>query len=152
MNVTTAVANRRSTRDFLSKPVPLALVQEILNTALRAPSGGNTQPWHLYIVAGQAKTSLSNAAKTAMSDGTLAGGASAARTRLCFCPAWLSNTPPGSLLGPVPKPNSSRLLVRGAAGALESKRERGAVAGAADEAGVTGSGCAMSAQASSHSK
>ena len=38
MNVTTAVANRRSTRDFLSKPVPLALVQEILNTALRAPS------------------------------------------------------------------------------------------------------------------
>ena len=71
--VTTAVQNRRSTRSFLSKPVPLALVQEILNTALRAPSGGNTQPWHLYIVAGQAKKSLSNAAKTAMSDGSLAG-------------------------------------------------------------------------------
>lgn len=71
--VTTAIQNRRSTRSFLSKPVPLALVQEILNTALRAPSGGNTQPWHLYIVAGQAKKSLSNAAKTAMSDGSLAG-------------------------------------------------------------------------------
>ena len=52
VTVTTAVTQRRSTRDYLPKSVPLSMVQEILNLALRSPSGGNTQPWKIYVVAG----------------------------------------------------------------------------------------------------
>ena len=73
MNVTKAVQQRKSTREFLSKSVPLKEVQELLSVALRSPSGGNTQPWHLYVVTGEAKTSLTNKVMKAMSDGSLAG-------------------------------------------------------------------------------
>jgi nitroreductase len=52
MSVSEAVASRRSVRGFLDKPVDPALVREILTKAARAPSGGNLQPWHIYVVAG----------------------------------------------------------------------------------------------------
>ncbi len=52
MNVTEAVRTRRSVRAFLDKPVPAALLREVVELAARAPSGGNLQPWQLYVVAG----------------------------------------------------------------------------------------------------
>lgn len=52
MTVSDAVASRRSVRGFLDKPVDTALVQRILEQAARAPSGGNLQPWRLYLVGG----------------------------------------------------------------------------------------------------
>lgn len=53
MDVTTAVATRRSVRAFTDQPVDLDLVRTILTKAARAPSGGNVQPWQLYVVAGE---------------------------------------------------------------------------------------------------
>jgi nitroreductase len=52
MNVTDAILNRFSTRAFLDRPVPAALVRTILETARHAPSGGNLQPWHVYVLTG----------------------------------------------------------------------------------------------------
>lgn len=52
MNVTEAVDRRVSVRAYLDKPVPGALVREILEAARRAPSGGNLQPWRVHAVTG----------------------------------------------------------------------------------------------------
>jgi nitroreductase len=46
------VQSRRSIRGYLKKPVPKALVREILEIAMRAPTSLNTQPWNFYVVAG----------------------------------------------------------------------------------------------------
>lgn len=53
MNVSDAVLARRSVRAFLDKPVPRALIEEALAKASRAPSGGNVQPWKIYVVSGE---------------------------------------------------------------------------------------------------
>lgn len=52
MNVSEAIATRRSIRGFLDKPVPPQLIREIVEKAARAPSGGNLQPWHIQVVGG----------------------------------------------------------------------------------------------------
>lgn len=41
---------RHSTRDFADKPVPLDIIMKCLETAGRAPSGANQQPWHFAVV------------------------------------------------------------------------------------------------------
>lgn len=41
---------RHSTRDFADKPVPLDVVMKCLETAGRAPSGANQQPWHFVVI------------------------------------------------------------------------------------------------------
>ena len=53
MTVYEALASRRSVRDFLPTPVPGALIREVLAKAARAPSGGNVQPWHIDVLAGE---------------------------------------------------------------------------------------------------
>lgn len=53
MNVSEAVERRTSIRAFLDKPVPGALVKDILVRAARAPSGGNLQPWRVYALSGE---------------------------------------------------------------------------------------------------
>lgn len=52
MDVREAVATRRSVRDFLDQPVPGDVIRRVLELALRAPSGGNVQPWHVHVVGG----------------------------------------------------------------------------------------------------
>ncbi|MDP2214811.1 nitroreductase [Phenylobacterium sp.] len=52
MNVSQAVAQRISVRAFRPDPVPGALVREILEAAVRAPSGGNLQPWRVHALTG----------------------------------------------------------------------------------------------------
>jgi nitroreductase len=54
MTVTEAVMSRRSVRAFLDTPVPLPLMEQILTKASRAASGGNLQPWQVYVVSGDA--------------------------------------------------------------------------------------------------
>lgn len=39
-------------RGFLGQPVSAAVLTRVLSAALRAPSGGNLQPWRLYLVSG----------------------------------------------------------------------------------------------------
>ena len=53
MNVTDAVLARKSVRAFLPDPVPNELIAELLSTASRAPSGGNVQPWRIYVLNGE---------------------------------------------------------------------------------------------------
>jgi nitroreductase len=53
MNVSEAIASRRSVRAFSSKPVPQDILRDVLERAARAPSGGNVQPWRLYALAGE---------------------------------------------------------------------------------------------------
>lgn len=50
MNVSDAVAGRTSIRAFTDKPVDTALIQELLEKAARAPSGGNLQPWRVFVI------------------------------------------------------------------------------------------------------
>jgi nitroreductase len=53
VKVSRAVAERFSARAFLDRPVPQATIRRILDRARQAPSGGNLQPWHVYVVAGR---------------------------------------------------------------------------------------------------
>lgn len=52
MNVSEAIRTRKTCRAFLKKPVSKEVIVEILEKALRAPSGGNLQPWRVYVVTG----------------------------------------------------------------------------------------------------
>jgi len=56
MNVTEAVAHRSSVRAFLTDPISDAVLRDLLTKASRAPSGGNLQPWRIYVVNGDAMT------------------------------------------------------------------------------------------------
>jgi len=58
MDIRQAVATRRSVRDFLDTPVDGALLRRVLAEALRAPSGGNVQPWHVHVVGGEKMAEL----------------------------------------------------------------------------------------------
>jgi nitroreductase len=47
------VLGRRSIRGYLDKPVPRALIEEILTLAMRSPSSMNTQPYHFHVITGE---------------------------------------------------------------------------------------------------
>ncbi len=53
MNVTDAVASRRSVRAFTDQPVERHVLVRVLEKAQRAPSGGNVQPWHAVVLTGE---------------------------------------------------------------------------------------------------
>jgi nitroreductase len=52
MDVIKAILARHSVRDFSSKPVAKETVMKILEVATRSPSGGNGQPWEVFIASG----------------------------------------------------------------------------------------------------
>ena len=56
MNVTDAMLARKSIRNFLDTPVANELIQELLSKAARAASGGNLQPWRIYIINGDVRS------------------------------------------------------------------------------------------------
>jgi nitroreductase len=58
MQVTQAVAARRSVRGYLESPVDPALLREIATKAARAATGGNIQPWHIDLVSGESLAEL----------------------------------------------------------------------------------------------
>ncbi len=47
------VLGRRSIRGYLDKPVPRALIEEILTMAMRSPSSMNSQPYHFHVITGE---------------------------------------------------------------------------------------------------
>lgn len=53
VDVLTAIQSRHSTRAFLKNSVSRETILSILDTAKYAPSGVNTQPWHVVVVTGQ---------------------------------------------------------------------------------------------------
>ncbi|CAD6546871.1 Nitrobenzene nitroreductase [Paraburkholderia hiiakae] len=58
MKVSEAVTSRKSVRQFLPDPVDPAVIRRVLDTAARAPSGGNLQPWHVHVVGGESLAKL----------------------------------------------------------------------------------------------
>jgi len=52
MDVLEAIQARHSVRDFLPKPVPKEIVMSIMEMATRSPSGGNGQPWEIFVASG----------------------------------------------------------------------------------------------------
>lgn len=61
MNVSEAVESRFSARAFLDREVSTEQIRRILDRARRAPSGGNLQPWHVFVVAGRQLAELQQA-------------------------------------------------------------------------------------------
>jgi nitroreductase len=53
------VASRRTTRDFLSREVPDALIDELLTDAMTAPSWSNTRPYLVGIAKGEKRDRIS---------------------------------------------------------------------------------------------
>ncbi len=58
MDVTEAVDSRKSIRAFLDKAVDDSLIKELLEKASRAASGGNLQPWKIYVINGKTMNSF----------------------------------------------------------------------------------------------
>ena len=61
MKVFDALRARHSVRAFTRQEVPRELLLDLLDQARRAPSGGNLQPWKLYVLAGPARERLTGA-------------------------------------------------------------------------------------------
>ena len=53
MKVSEAVKSRKSVRAFINKPIETNLLVDLLSLASRSPSGGNLQPWHIYLLNGK---------------------------------------------------------------------------------------------------
>ena len=53
MKVSDAVITRRSIRAFTSEPINNKVIRDLLALAARCPSGGNLQPWKIYVVNNQ---------------------------------------------------------------------------------------------------
>lgn len=69
MKIKEAVRNRRSIRSFLPRPVERGLIEGIVTDALWAPSWGNTQPWGIVVVTGEALAAFKAANKEAVIEG-----------------------------------------------------------------------------------
>ena len=50
MKILDAIKGRQSIRSFKNKEVSREIIEEILNISRFAPSGGNTQPWKIYVL------------------------------------------------------------------------------------------------------
>jgi nitroreductase len=57
-SVDAAMLSRFSTRAYTAQPVAREVLEDLLQTAARAPSGTNTQPWKVYVLQGASKDAL----------------------------------------------------------------------------------------------
>ncbi|MDC1112659.1 nitroreductase [bacterium] len=58
MDVSSAVKTRQSIRAFLNKKVENSLVKDLLIKSSRSPSGGNLQPWKIFVLNGESMQSF----------------------------------------------------------------------------------------------
>ena len=58
MDVSEAVDSRKSIRAFLETPVDDSLIKELLEKSSRSASGGNLQPWKIYVINGETMNSF----------------------------------------------------------------------------------------------
>lgn len=72
MDIIEAMEARQSTRAFTSSNVAQADIEQILNSAARAPSGANTQPWQVAVTRGKTKQRISDALLAARTAGSKA--------------------------------------------------------------------------------
>lgn len=50
MNFLELAWKRKSVRNFKNDNIPVEIVMKLLDAARSAPSGGNCQPWHFYVI------------------------------------------------------------------------------------------------------
>lgn len=63
MKISEALKKRISCRSFLSKKVNKKIIKNIIELAAKSPSGGNIQPWQVFVVADQNLTNLTKEVK-----------------------------------------------------------------------------------------
>ncbi|MCW0183254.1 MAG: nitroreductase [Zavarzinia sp.] len=68
MKVSEALDSRLSVREFLPDPVPVDTIRAILETAKRAPSGGNLQPWTVHVATGGALDEIKALIRSKLAD------------------------------------------------------------------------------------
>ncbi len=71
MDVIEAIRSRKSIRGFKSTPIPKTILREILDTAIQAPSGMNSQPWEITVVMGEALENLRKGNIEALNSGVV---------------------------------------------------------------------------------
>lgn len=58
MHIDEVISARKSVRVFRPDPVSLDIVRDILERAIRSPSGTNIQPWQVHVVSGPVREQL----------------------------------------------------------------------------------------------
>ncbi|MEL6583001.1 MAG: nitroreductase [Pseudomonadota bacterium] len=71
MDVSKALAARRSVRAFTSEALPDGLLVNLLEKATRAPSGGNLQPWHVAVLESNAMARFREMMEPRIENGTV---------------------------------------------------------------------------------
>ena len=69
MLVSEAMRARYSVRGYLPEPVPEETIREVFDIARWAPSGTNTQAWHVAVLSGEPRDELESLMTTAFDDG-----------------------------------------------------------------------------------
>ena len=71
MDITEAIRSRKSIRGFKTDPVSREVLEKILQTACRAPSTMNTQPWEFLVIAGDVLREIAGRNAKALQDGAM---------------------------------------------------------------------------------
>lgn len=58
MEITEAINKRRTIRNFRPDPLPRGIIQDLIDSAIMAPSSLNSQPWNFYVVTGEKRVEL----------------------------------------------------------------------------------------------
>ena len=69
MNILDAIQARQSIRSFKNKEVSKEIIENILNISRFAPSGGNTQPWKIYVLSQDLMKELETAVLSNLDNG-----------------------------------------------------------------------------------
>jgi len=92
------LVTRSSKRDFLDRQIPEAIVDEIIETALSAPSASNTQPYKFAIATGSVRDEIATDL-TAIFDA--ANDIKRSRSSMKFLRAWIKGVLPSYDINPV---------------------------------------------------
>ncbi|MFG3621361.1 nitroreductase family protein [Nocardia sp. NPDC047654] len=93
--------SRQSIRAFTDRPVPRDVLDRVLAGAARTPSGGNLQPWHIYILTGDRLTELQKRIAERVAAGD-SGGEPEFAFSLSLSPRYLLHGPGTGPRSPVP--------------------------------------------------
>jgi nitroreductase len=69
MDLIEAIKKRKSIRGYKTDPVPKAVLREILEVAVRAPSADNSQPWEIVVITGEVLKAVAEANVQALNSG-----------------------------------------------------------------------------------
>ena len=69
MELQEVVLGRRSIRQFLPKPVPEEMIQDLIDESRWSPSWGNTQPWEIVVGTGKSLSEFKKKNRAAFLEG-----------------------------------------------------------------------------------